>query len=56
MRRVMIRCPQTGEAVPTGFVADDISHVMVEDSASGCAACGGSHMRSARDAFLEESS
>jgi hypothetical protein len=52
---VMIRCPVTGDAVPTGFSAVSqvkFRHMVLEPLLVKCQACRQLHEWSRKDAFL----
>lgn len=53
MANVMIRCPKTGEAVPTGIGMDFESFKSVEmsDNQVRCTSCGEMHLWQKEDAF-----
>ena len=54
MADVMIRCPKTGEPVPTGIGLDyaTFKNVTMRDNTLGnCPACGGDHVWQGEDAF-----
>jgi len=54
MAAVMIRCPETGEAIPTGIGMPYEalkSVVMRDNTVVGCPACGGDHVWQGEDAF-----
>lgn len=53
---VMIRCPVTGDEVPTGFAMDRAGFDSSElnDNSVECAACGEIHTWSKRDAFMKD--
>ena len=53
----MIKCPNTGKAVPTGINMDQASFDssdMRDNALGGCPACGGTHVWNKEDAFLED--
>jgi hypothetical protein len=54
-RRVLIKCPRTGESVPTGVVMDEevFATVTLVDYITACPKCGSAHAWSTRDAMLE---
>ena len=57
MANVMIKCPNTGKAVPTGINMDQASFDssdMRDNALGGCPACGGTHVWNKEDAFLED--
>lgn len=58
MPRLMITCPTTNKAVPTGMSMDQASFEnptnTMENNSSQCAACGQMHTWSKADAFLED--
>ncbi|MET4208633.1 hypothetical protein ABIB95_003450 [Bradyrhizobium sp. LA2.1] len=56
MGMVMIKCPETGRAIPTGINADQDSFrsSTVFFARSFCANCGTAHEWFARDAWLQE--
>ena len=57
MGKVMIKCPETGKAVPTGMAMDKASFdtaVLSNNTLGNCPACGKDHVWSKEDAFLEE--
>jgi endogenous inhibitor of DNA gyrase (YacG/DUF329 family) len=53
MANVMIRCPETGEPVPTGVGMDfeTFKHVTMRDNQVECASCGQMHTWQQEDAF-----
>lgn len=54
MARVMIRCPETGNPVPTGIVMDfeTFKTVTMNDNTLGsCPECGEDHVWQGSDAF-----
>jgi hypothetical protein len=55
MARVMIRCPVTGNPVPTGMNVTSLDGVTMRDNVLGnCPECGRDHVWSGEDAFLED--
>jgi len=57
MASVMIKCPNTGEAVSTGIAMDQAafeSSTLQENALGGCPACGGTHVWNKEDAFLAD--
>jgi hypothetical protein len=56
MGTVMIRCPRTGRAIPTGFVADsrEFRRKPVFVARTYCAACRAEHEFFAREAWVDE--
>ena len=53
-RRVMIKCPQTGQAVQTGVALDDEAFETVKlDYSFQCPACDRTHRWTKSDASLE---
>jgi len=56
MGTVMIRCPRTGRAIPTGIVADRVEfrRKAVFIGRTYCAACRGEHEFFAREAWVDE--
>ncbi len=57
MKRVMIACPSTGNAVFTGFTAegsDAAGHALTGTHAVGCPHCGELHIWDVTAAWLEE--
>lgn len=56
MGTVMIRCPQTGRAISTGFVAEssEFRRMPVFMARTRCTACGSEHEFFAREAWVEE--
>jgi hypothetical protein len=57
-RRVLIRCPQTGELVPTGLRmdVDAFNSVTLDEYITVCPECGEAHKWSKDAAFLETES
>jgi len=56
MPRIMIKCPKTGNSVPTGIAIDKISFestVFTNNAFGPCMECGQTHTWSSTDAFLE---
>lgn len=56
MRRVVIKCPQTGHMVFTGQSMDDASFQSAsfsQETMKACPACGQTHVWSKQDAQLE---
>lgn len=56
MRRVMIRCPATGMAIPTGLAAanaSDFARTPVFIARVACRHCRGEHEWFAREAWVE---
>lgn len=55
MARIMIKCPITGELVPTSMSADAESFQTstFENNVVQCSACGGMHTWHGQDAVLE---
>lgn len=54
MADVMIKCPVTGEAVPTGIGInyESLRNVEMSDNVLGaCPSCGGEHIWQGEDAF-----
>jgi hypothetical protein len=53
MANVMIRCPNTGQAVPTGIGMDfeTFRQVTMRDNSVRCRACGEIHVWQQEDAF-----
>jgi hypothetical protein len=55
--RIMINCPQTGQAVSTGMAADKACWVKLPDDWTGnpfpCEVCRSMHTWRRRDAYLE---
>lgn len=53
MADVMIRCPKTGAAVPTGIGMDweSFKFVTMEGNQVGCPSCGQMHTWDKKDAF-----
>jgi hypothetical protein len=52
---VVIKCPTTGQIVPTGLAMDPdtFRNAILEGNGLGnCPACGGNHVWSKSDAFL----
>ena len=58
MAMVMIRCPSSGQAVPTGIEVEEQTFKQLPNVASGmrCSACGGHHVWQKADAWLEDAS
>jgi endogenous inhibitor of DNA gyrase (YacG/DUF329 family) len=57
MAEVMIKCPETGKLVPTGFSMDKASFEsssLKNNTLSDCPACGKNHVWSKEDAVLKE--
>jgi len=56
LSRVMIRCAESGEGVPTGMRIDAASFETgkLSDQMAKCAHCGQVHTWSAEDAWLED--
>ena len=56
MAKIMIKCPTTGKAVPTGMSMDAASFAgsTFSDNSVGCRECGQTHTWSKGDAFLDE--
>lgn len=56
MGMVMIRCPQSGRAIATGFVADraEFRRKPVFMARAFCPICRGEHEFFAREAWVEE--
>lgn len=55
MRKVMIKCPQKGIAVPTGVEMDqDAFGTVTLDYELKCPACGAVHHWTKKEAFLEQ--
>ncbi|MBN8935487.1 MAG: hypothetical protein J0I13_04100 [Rhizobiales bacterium] len=56
MGTVMIRCPRTGRAIPTGIVSDRIEfrRKAVFIGRTYCAACRAEHEFFAREAWVDE--
>lgn len=55
--RLMIRCPNTGQAVPTGIAFGDrmsFETNSLSNNALKCEACGQMHTWNKEDAFLED--
>jgi hypothetical protein len=54
MAVVMIRCPVTGDEIPTGIEADEVSFTsaIFENKRIKCASCDQWHSWSKGDAFL----
>ena len=54
-QRVMIKCPATGQVVPTGMVMTPQSFAssVLTNNSIQCAACGKMHVWNKADAFLE---
>jgi endogenous inhibitor of DNA gyrase (YacG/DUF329 family) len=57
-QRLMIRCPKTGHAVPTGVAIDPASYVSasMEDNWTKCPYCGEKHRWSKEITFWESES
>ena len=55
MANVMIRCPKTGEAVPTGIAMEPDSwrSTQMSDNRIQCSSCGEVHVWQKEDAFLD---
>jgi hypothetical protein len=58
VQRLMIRCPKTGKAVPTGIAMDPASYVSVslENNVTRCPHCGEGHRWSKEQVFWETES
>ena len=59
MTRVMIKCPNTGKAVPTGKETNEATLervVFFDNILFDCPACGENHTWDTRDAWLESPS
>ena len=56
MGMVMIKCPDTGQVVPTGIEIERITFVRLPDIEvrMNCPACGAEHLWSKRVAWLAE--
>ena len=57
MKRVMIRCPETGVPIPTGLAAADqaaFACTPVFMARAACALCGREHGWFAREAWVED--
>lgn len=53
-KQIAIRCPKTGQAVPTGVATDEESFktMTLTDNSFQCPRCGEMHTWSKKDAFL----
>jgi hypothetical protein len=53
--RLMIRCPKTGLAIPTGMAIDPVSFATarMENNSTLCPACGEAHRWSKEHVFWE---
>jgi predicted RNA-binding Zn-ribbon protein involved in translation (DUF1610 family) len=58
MGMVMIKCPSTGQAVPTGIEIEEATFTDLPNVGSGmaCPACGGHHIWRKADAWLNDDS
>ena len=58
VQRLMIRCPKTGKAVPTGIAMDPASYVSagLENNVTRCPHCGERHRWSKEQVFWETES
>jgi hypothetical protein len=58
VQRLMIRCPKTGKAVPTGIAMDPASYVSadLESNVTRCPYCGEGHRWSKEQVFWETES
>ena len=56
MPRVMIRCPRTDRPIPTGIAMNEQSFQSSDllDNAVACPECGGAHVWSKEDAYVEQ--
>jgi hypothetical protein len=56
MSTIMIKCPQTGEAVSTGIEVERDTFIALPnaDAQMHCPACGGEHIWSKSKAWLAE--
>lgn len=56
--RLMIRCPKTSKAFPTGIALDPSSYVSLslENNRSKCPYCGESHTWDKKNTFFESES
>jgi endogenous inhibitor of DNA gyrase (YacG/DUF329 family) len=56
MSTVMIKCPETGKAVSTGFAMDKrtFENATMSNNSVHCPACGKDHTWEKKDAWLEE--
>lgn len=56
--RLMLRCPRTGKAFPTGIAIDPASYVssVFENNQSGCPYCGEPHAWNKENVFFESES
>ena len=56
MGLVMIQCPNTGKAIPTGFDMDKTSFQSstLNRNSVGCPACGKTHTWDKKDAWVHE--
>jgi hypothetical protein len=57
MPRIMIKCPKTGKAVPTGVILEEVAFeaALLPNSSFGpCPECGEMHSWSKEDAFFED--
>ena len=58
MAMVMIKCPSSGRAVPTGIELEEQTFIQLPNVGSGmrCPACGGHHIWQKGDAWLSDGS
>ncbi len=56
MASVMIKCPKTGQAVPTGIgtTKEGWEAMQMSGNSTICPACGSMHTWDKKDAFLQE--
>ncbi len=58
IQKLMIRCPKTGLAIPTGIAMDPASFASsgMENNSTSCPACGGVHTWSKENTFWDTAS
>jgi hypothetical protein len=55
MPRLLIRCPKTGDEIPTGetMEIDEFERASPQGEVADCPSCGGTHRWGKNDAHLE---